>query len=71
LDAGHFSIFVNHTLNYIIDLLLLLKVLVAGLVLQPLALLDLLLDIMFVVDAVFDVSLVSLSLDLVLDFLGP
>jgi hypothetical protein len=71
LDPCHFSVLVDHPLNYVVDLFFLLQVLVAGFLLKLLALLDLLLDVKFVVDAVLDVALVCLSLDLVLDFFGP
>jgi hypothetical protein len=71
LNTGHFPVFVNHTLDYIVDLLFFFKVLVAGFYFQLLALNDLLLYVLFVVDAVLKVALVSLSLDLVLDLFGP
>ncbi len=71
LNTGHFPVFVDHALNYIVDLLFFFKVLVAGFNFQLLALNDLLLDVLFVVDAVLEVALVSLSLDLVLDLFGP
>lgn len=71
LDAGHLAVFSDHTLDDVVDLLLLSQVFSLGLGFELFTLSDLLLNLGLVVDAVVEASGFSLSLDLVLNLLGP
>ena len=70
LDASHFSILGNHALNDVIDLVFLFEVLGLGLSFKLFAVVDLVLNLLLILNAILDTGCFSFSLDLVVDFLG-
>jgi len=70
LDAGHLSILADHALNDRVDLVALLHVLLLRLFLQLLTRNNLLLNVLLVGEAVLLACLLSLPLDLILNFFG-
>jgi hypothetical protein len=70
-DTGHFSVFGDHALNDVVNLVLLSDVLRLGFSFKILAIGDLHLDLLLVVDAIVDAGSFRLSLDLILDLFGP
>jgi hypothetical protein len=71
LDASHLSVFVDHALDDVVDLLFFLKVFLLCFGLQLLMLIDLALDAALVLNAVLETGCLCLTIDLVLYLLSP
>lgn len=68
-NASHFSVFVNHALDHVVDLALLFLVLFEGLAFQFLSNVNLVLNGSFVLSKLFEFVGVVFALHLVLDLL--
>lgn len=70
-DTGHLSVFRNHTLDDVVNLVLLSQILGLSLCFELLAISDLHLNLLLVINTIVDAGSFGLPLDLVLDFFGP